>query len=73
MLNNPIRGNPCDPNPCQNGGVCLQNLTTGSLFCKCPTNVIYTGNKFDFANLIFLISLSKIFYVQYLLYQPQLN
>jgi hypothetical protein len=38
--------NPCDPNPCQNGGTSMRNSTTGSLFCKCQPNVIYEGNKF---------------------------
>ena len=36
--------NPCDPNPCQNGGTCRQNSTTGSLFCQCPAGTSYTGN-----------------------------
>ncbi len=45
MFNNFITGNPCIPNPCQNGGTCMQNSTTGSLFCKCKPNVTYLGNN----------------------------
>ena len=34
---------PCIPNPCQNGGICTKNITTSSLFCKCPSGVSYSG------------------------------
>jgi hypothetical protein len=44
MFNNTYIPNPCDPNPCQNNGICMQNSTTGSLFCKCKPKVIYEGN-----------------------------
>ena len=36
-------GNPCIPNPCQNGGLCIQNATTSTLYCRCSANKIYTG------------------------------
>jgi hypothetical protein len=48
MFNKSINGNPCIPNPCQNGGICMQNSTTGSLFCKCEPNAKYAGNTFRF-------------------------
>ena len=37
-------GNPCNPNPCLNGGICSQNATTSSLFCKCSAGKSYLGN-----------------------------
>ncbi len=60
MFNNSFIANPCNPNPCQNGGVCVQNATTGSLYCKCPANVAYSGNeigfiKYKFLNFFFLL------------------
>jgi hypothetical protein len=48
IFNNSYVANPCKPNPCQNGGVCVQNSTTGLLFCKCQPNVTYLGNKIGF-------------------------
>lgn len=33
----------CNPNPCQNGGVCMKNITTSSLYCKCPPGINYAG------------------------------
>ena len=34
----------CNPNPCQNGGLCVTNATTNSLYCKCSAGKIYIGN-----------------------------
>ena len=42
-LKNATLGNPCVPNPCQNGGICVQNATTASLFCKCSAGKTYIG------------------------------
>uniref|UniRef100_A0A8C0MLE0 EGF like repeats and discoidin domains 3 n=1 Tax=Canis lupus familiaris TaxID=9615 RepID=A0A8C0MLE0_CANLF len=30
------RGDICDPNPCENGGVCLSGLSDNSFSCECP-------------------------------------
>ena len=46
ILKNKTLVNPCVPNPCQNGGVCYQNLITGLLFCNCKSNILYAGNIF---------------------------
>lgn len=29
-------GDVCDPNPCENGGVCLSGLSDNSFSCECP-------------------------------------
>lgn len=29
-------GDICDPNPCENGGVCLPGLSDNSFSCECP-------------------------------------
>ena len=44
MFNRNITTDPCVPNPCQNGGICLQNATTSSLFCRCPYRKKYGGS-----------------------------
>jgi hypothetical protein len=36
---------PCNPNPCQNGGTCFKNVTTSSLFCRCAFGRKYSGNS----------------------------
>lgn len=33
-------GDPCIPNPCQNGGRCRPDLASGTYVCDCPTNFI---------------------------------
>ena len=54
IFNNSYVANPCCPNPCQNWGVCVQNTSTGSLFCKCQSNVTYSGNENEFIKYKFL-------------------
>uniref|UniRef100_A0A8C9PKY0 EGF-like domain-containing protein n=1 Tax=Spermophilus dauricus TaxID=99837 RepID=A0A8C9PKY0_SPEDA len=29
-------GDICDPNPCENGGICLSGLADDSYSCECP-------------------------------------
>ena len=29
-------GDICDPNPCENGGICLSGLSEDSFTCECP-------------------------------------
>lgn len=43
-----ITANPCIPNPCKNGGICVQNITTSSLFCKCPYGKNFSGNSISY-------------------------
>ncbi len=42
LLNTTLK-NLCSPNPCQNGGICSQNATTGTIFCKCAPGKNYAG------------------------------
>ena len=44
LFNNALN-DPCNPNPCQNGGSCMKNATTSTLFCKCAGGVTYSGIK----------------------------
>uniref|UniRef100_A0A8C9ATK8 EGF-like domain-containing protein n=1 Tax=Prolemur simus TaxID=1328070 RepID=A0A8C9ATK8_PROSS len=30
------KGDICDPNPCENGGICLSELGGASFSCECP-------------------------------------
>lgn len=34
-------GDICEPNPCENGGICLSGLSDDSFSCKCPDG--FTG------------------------------
>lgn len=36
-------GNPCNPNPCNNGGLCILNNVTSSLVCRCSAGKAYIG------------------------------
>ncbi len=61
-LNNSNVANLCDHNTCQNGGICDQNSTTGSLFCKCQPNLTYSGIeigliKYKFLHVLFFLDL----------------
>ena len=33
-------GDPCIPNPCQNGGRCQPNIAAGTYECDCPANFV---------------------------------
>nr|KAF6440392.1 EGF like repeats and discoidin domains 3 [Rousettus aegyptiacus] len=35
------KGDICDPNPCENGGICLSGLSEDSFSCECPDG--FTG------------------------------
>ena len=43
LFKNVSLGNPCNPNPCKNRGVCIFNSTTYSVYCKCQSGLNYTG------------------------------
>ena len=45
-LKNATLGNPCNPNPCKNGGICVQNTETSLLSCKCSFGKNYTGMRY---------------------------
>ena len=51
ILNNIITSDPCEPNPCNNGGICTKNATVSGFICDCPSDVVYAGNFiFSFVN-----------------------
>ena len=39
-----VVSDPCNPNPCQNRGICIKNSTTSSVFCHCSPGSSYKGN-----------------------------
>ncbi len=45
-----LLGDACIPNPCQNGGSCIFEESTGSFRCTCPPG--YTGRTCDIGKLI---------------------